>query len=172
MVNLFVYYIAMGVGQDSFISYYEKYKDKIYLYFLYRVNFNRDTAEDLTSEVFLKALKSFENFDHNRSFQAWIYAIAHNHLVNYYRTAKREVELTENIFSTKEDIKKIEVNYELDLVLKEINGLEDSDKEILLMRFVDELTNPEIADLLDKEEGAIRTKISRSLDKLRKKLEK
>jgi len=162
----------MGVGQDSFISYYEKYKDKIYLYFLYRLNFNKTTAEDLTSEVFLKALKSFENFDQNRSFQAWIYTIAHNHLVNYYRTAKREVELTENIFSTAADSQKIELNYELDLVLKEINSLEESDKEILLMRFVDQFSNTEIADLLGKEEGAVRTKISRSLDRLRKQLEK
>ena len=162
----------MGASEGNFIAYYQQYKDKIYVYFLYRLNFNREIAEDLTSEVFLKALKSFESFDENRSFQSWIYTIAHNHLVNYYRTANREVELTENTFSVENDSKRVELSYELDLILKEINNMDSSDKEVLLMRFVDQLSNSEIATLLDKEEGAVRTKISRSLEKLRRKLER
>ncbi|MFA5126813.1 MAG: RNA polymerase sigma factor [Patescibacteria group bacterium] len=161
----------MGFSQDNFIAHYEKYKDKIYVYFLYRVGFNRETAEDLTSEVFLKALKSFSTFDQNRSFQSWIYAIAHNHLVNHYRVANREVELTENVSITQSDHKKIELGYELELILKEINKMEANDRDILLLRFVDQLDNSEIAELLGKEEGAVRTKISRSLAKLREKLD-
>jgi RNA polymerase sigma-70 factor (ECF subfamily) len=160
----------MSEGNNQFIDYYNQYKNKIYVYFLYRVGFNRTTAEDLTSEVFLKALKSFTNFDQTRSFQAWVYAIAHNHLVNYYRVAQREVELTEDAFSTQSDSKKIELGYELEMILKEINNLEESDREVLLMKFVDQLTNTEIAELLHKEEGTIRTKISRSLAKLRENL--
>jgi len=162
----------MATGQDNFIGYYNQYKDKIYVYFLYRVGFNREIAEDLTSEVFLKALKSFDTFDIARPFQSWIYAIAHNHLVNHYRVANREVELTENTFSTQSDTKKIELGYELEIILKEIDNMEASDKEVLLMRFVDQLTNAEIAELLGKEEGAVRTKISRSLAKLREQLGK
>lgn len=162
----------MGASEGNFIAYYQQYKDKIYGYFLYRLNFNREIAEDLTSEVFLKALKSFESFDKDRSFQSWIYTIAHNHLVNYYRTANREVELTENTFSVANDSKRVELGYELDLILKEINNMDTSDKEVLLMRFVDQLSNSEIATLLDREEGAIRTKISRSLAKLRELLDK
>ena len=165
-------YIIVGASQDNFIGYYNKYKDKIYVYFLYRVGFNRELAEDLTSDVFLKALKSFETFDQDRSFQSWIYAIAHNHLVNHYRVANREVELTENIASKQSDHKKVELDYELEIVLREINNLEESDKEILLMRFIDQLSNAEIAELLDKEDGAVRTKISRSLAKLRENLKK
>ncbi len=160
----------MEISHNNFIGYYNQYKDKIYTYFLYRVGFKRELAEDLTSEVFLKALDNFDGFDQNRSFQSWIYAIAHNHLVNYYRTANREVELAENTFSTRSDIQKIELGYELEMVLKEINNMEESDKEVLLMRFVDQLSNTEIAELLGKEDGAIRTRISRSLVKLRGKL--
>jgi len=162
----------MDSQKHSFISYYEQFKNKIFVYFLYRVNFNREVAEDLSSEVFLKALKSFEDFEQSRSFQSWIYTIAHNHLVNYYRVAHREVELTENISSPPSDIKKVELNYELNLILKKINSLDKSDREILLMRFVDELSNTEIAELLGKDEGAVRTKISRSLAKLRELLAK
>lgn len=161
----------MGVNQDNFISYYNQFKDKIFVYFLYRVNFSREVAEDLTSEIFLKALKSFDSYEQNRSFQSWIFAIAHNHLVNYYRVAGREsYELKDN-YSVEGDIDKVEMNYELSLILKKINSMDKNDRDILLMRFVDDLSNTEIADILQKSEGAIRTSISRSLDKLRKKLD-
>lgn len=162
----------MGEPKDNFIGYYDKFKNKIFVYFLYRVNFNKDLAEDLTSEVFLKALKSFESFDTTRSFQSWIFTIAHNHLVNFYRTANRETQLFEDHYLTQVDTHKVELAYELEAVMKVINQMEPSDREILLLRFVDELSNTEIAKLLGKEEGAIRTKMSRSLAKLRSMLDK
>lgn len=161
----------MGEPQSSFIGYYEQYKNKIFVYFLYRVNFNRTVAEDLTSEVFLKALKNFDTFDKNRSFQSWIYAIAHNHLVNHYRVANRETELLENQFVTQRELDQIDQKQELERVLGAIKKMIDSDREILLLRFVDELSNSEIASLLEKDEGAIRTKMSRALVKLREILE-
>lgn len=162
----------MDSKSDNFIGYYDQFKNKIFVYFLYRVNFNREVAEDLTSEVFLKALKSFADFDQSRSFQSWIYAIAHNHLVNYYRVANRETQLLEDQYLTKGDIDKVELEYELEAIMKIIKLMDSSDQEVLLMRFVDQLSNTEIAMLLDKDEGAIRTKISRSLAKLRELLDK
>lgn len=156
----------------DFISYYNQYKNKIFVYLLYRVNFDKELAEDLTSEVFLKALDNFNNFDESRSFQAWIYAIAHNHLVNYYRIANRVTNLDEDKYISKIDIDKVELTFELEQIFKVINMMEASDREVLLMRFVDQLSNTEIAELLDKEEGAIRTKMSRSLNKLRSLLNK
>ena len=162
----------MGDHKDNFLGYYDKFKNKIFVYFLYRVNFNRELAEDLTSDVFLKALKNFDSFDETKSFQSWIFAIAHNHLVNYYRTAGRETQLFEEQYLTQADTNKVELTYELELVMKVINKMEQSDREILLLRFVDELSNSEIAQLLAKEEGAIRTKMSRSLVKLRSMLDK
>jgi RNA polymerase sigma-70 factor (ECF subfamily) len=161
----------MSDSQNSFIGYYEQYKNKIFVYFLYRVNFNRTLAEDLTSEVFLKALKSFDGFDLARSFQSWIFAIAHNHLVNHYRVAHRETELLEDQFVTRQEIDQVDQKQELERVFTAINKMADSDREILLLRFVDQLSNTEIATLLEKDEGAVRTKMSRSLAKLREILE-
>ncbi len=72
-----------------FIKKYKKYKDKIYNYFWYRVNFNEEIAEDLCSEAFLRAFDKFDVFDKEREFQPWIYAIAKNwgH-TEYYRHEK------------------------------------------------------------------------------------
>ncbi len=150
-----------------FLGYYKEYKDKIYTYFLYRVNFNQAIAEDLTSEIFLKALEHFESFDPGRSFQAWIYKIAGNHLKNYYRTCNREVALERASSAVYEFKNCLDASLELQKIMNKIAALEDYHREVLLLRFVDGLNNSEIAELLNKDEGAVRTQVSRALKALR-----
>jgi RNA polymerase sigma-70 factor, ECF subfamily len=151
----------------EFIRHYEKFKDKIYTYFIYRVNFNRASAEDLTQEVFIKAFRNFEDFDESRSFGAWIYAIAKNHLVNFYRSGKNDVGLEQAMGISVDIRKQLEITDELEGIIGKISCMDEYSKEVLLMRFVDGLENAEIAVLLDKDESAIRTQISRALKKLR-----
>jgi RNA polymerase sigma-70 factor (ECF subfamily) len=164
----------MAIKQDNFLTYYNQFKDKIFNYFLYRIGFDKPLAEDLTSEVFIKALKAFASFDENQKFQSWIYAIAHNHLINHYARAGRAPvpleDLEDFIPDTNDD--QFEEKYEAEQVLQVIDEMADSDRDILRFRFVDELDYREIADILCKEEGAIRTQVSRSLEKLRQKLKK
>jgi RNA polymerase sigma-70 factor, ECF subfamily len=157
----------MPENKQSFVAYYNQYKNKIFAYFLYRVGFDRKLAEDLTSDAFLKALKSFDNFDQAKPFQPWIFRISHNHLVNYYKTSKREIPLAGVAEPLKYAHLQVEERFEAARVFKIIDSMEAADKEVLLLRFDQELTNAEIAELLDKEDGAIRTQISRSLEKLR-----
>ena len=154
----------------EFIGYYDKFKDKIFTYLLYRVNFNRTIAEDLTSEIFIKAYSSWDSYDSARPFQSWIYRIAHNHLVNYYRTCNREVDLdcAQNIPS---GFKEMMIGLELETVMAEIEQLEPYHRDVLLMRFVSGLENNEIAEILGKDEGAVRTQISRALQAIRERLE-
>lgn len=160
----------LNIGK-KYLKNYKEYKDKIYTYILYRVDFNSELAEDLTSEVFLKAWDHYKNFDESRSFQAWIYTIAKNHLKNYYRTCYREVCL-ENVKEPSIEFKqRIEIDIELKRVVDVIKNMNESYREVLLMRFVDELSNKEIANILGKEEGAIRTHISRALNELRERID-
>lgn len=161
----------MAVNNRLFLRYYDEYKDKIYTFFLYRVNFNREQAEDLTADVFLKAFRKFDTFERARSFQAWIYTIARNHLCNYYRSQKWEVEITKAQNIGVEFKSQWEASLELERVIKYIWRLEPYYKEVLLLRFVDGLTNSEIAQMLDKEQGAVRTQVSRALQVLREQLE-
>jgi len=157
----------MAQQKQNFTDYYNQYKDKIFNYFWYRVNFNRALAEDLTADAFLKAFKSFNGFDHNRSFQSWMYAIAKNHLLNYYRTANRETDLLTAEKMGVNELKKIENRLELERAFELINQLSEYHREVLLMRFSDGLDNREIAEILNKDEGAVRTQISRALEELR-----
>jgi RNA polymerase sigma-70 factor, ECF subfamily len=154
----------------EFIQYYEKYKDKIYTFIMYRVNFNRAVAEDLSSEIFIKAFKNFESFNKQKAFGSWIYTIAKNHLANFYRGRKVDIDL-EKATSVSIDMRRqYEVNSELEETLKKIHELDDYSKDVLLMRFVDGLENNEIAEILNKDEGTIRTQLSRALKKLREKI--
>lgn len=155
---------------DSFVGYYNKFKNKIYAYFLYRVGFDVKLAEDLTSEAFLKAFKKYDGFDQEKPFQPWIYTICHNHLVNHYKLAKREVSLDGIEGMAKYTNARLEENFELERIMAIINQMDDTDREVLQLRFVQELSNSEIACLMEKEEGAVRTQISRSLAKLRQLL--
>ncbi len=156
----------------EFIKFYNQYKDKIYNYFFYRVNFNVCLSEDLTSEVFLKAFDKFDTFDRKQSFQAWIYRISKNHLINYYRIAGRETDL-EKVKNTQVDfVASIENSLEIERIINKIKKLDRSCRDVLLMRFVDQLSNKEIAEVLEKEEGTVRTQISRALKVLREDLHK
>jgi RNA polymerase sigma-70 factor, ECF subfamily len=162
-------YNIMG-NRTEFLAYYRDFKDKIYNYFWYRLNFDRAIAEDLTSEVFLKALEHFEDFDQARSFQAWIYAIAHNHLLNFYRSAGREVSIESAAELGRFEHKKIEAKIELERVLAAVVNLPEYCREVIILRFVDGLENAEIAACLNKEEGAVRVQISRALAMLKEHL--
>ncbi len=157
----------MPPKKPNFTAFYSEFKDKIYTYLLYRVGFNQALAEDLTSEVFIKAFKNFSSFDSDKSFQPWIFTIARNHLINHYRADKQIIPLAdvEQTLSVKsKDVGRV---LEAEQVIKIINTMEEGDKELLIMRYVDELNNKEMAAVLNKEEGAIRTQLSRSLAKLR-----
>ena len=153
-----------------FIKKYKKYKDKIYNYFWYRVNFNEEIAEDLCSEAFLRAFDKFDAFDVERKFQPWIYAIAKNCLLNYYRTLGREINLNFAKNIKFEEKARIEAKIEIEKIISLINTFDEYSKEMLLLKFVDQLTNAEIAQITERNEGAVRTQISRALVVLRKKL--
>ena len=161
----------MTKKKTSFHHYYNKYKDKIYNYFYYRVNFNEHLAEDLTSEVFLKALDKFDNFNKDRSFQSWIYTIAHNHLCNYYRTANREIELDESHRDKIDIVSRISAVVEVEQIVAIVHTMDEYCRDVLLLRYVDELECAEIAELLNKQEGAVRTQLSRAIKLLREKCE-
>ena len=158
-----------NIAKD-FLAYYNIFKDKIFTFFLYRVDFNRAVAEDLTADVFLKAFANFETFDQARSFQSWIYRIAHNHLCNHYRNGAREVQLELAGHLCTDFFEQSTAKLELEKVVDAIYGLEEYHREVLLLRFLDGLGNSEIAAVLGKDEGAVRTQISRALAVLKDKL--
>ncbi|MBI4994102.1 RNA polymerase sigma factor [Candidatus Peregrinibacteria bacterium] len=154
---------------EQFTVYYEEHKTSIFNYILYRVGFNHSTAEDLTSDIFLKAFEHFDSYDKTRPFKTWIFTIAHNHLVNYY-AGKKEVLPLEEARELVKDIgskETAERNITMQRILNLISGLPESQRDIVTMKYVNDLTNEEIARVTGKEEGTIRTALSRAIASLR-----
>ncbi len=159
---------------NTFLDFYSQFKNKIFNYFWYRVNFDRDLAEDLTSEVFLKAYDKFDLYDPDRPFQSWIFTIAHNHLVNFYKSnsANRSVPLDEALNLTNDNKSGPEERLDFQILTQEIIKLPDYQRELLTLRYINEFSNGEIAEILEKDEGAIRVAIHRALNDLRESLQK
>lgn len=158
----------------KFIKYYLKYRDKIYNYFLYRLNFDREAAEDLTSEAFMRAFKKFKSFNEDKaSFSTWIFTVAHNLLVNFYRDKKptqsiEAMDLAGIMVKDEKYLNKLVNQLETKLAIDKIMSLPGEYGQVLIMRLVNQLEYEEIATIMGKEENNVRVMVSRGLDKLNK----
>ena len=164
--------LACQGNAEAFGQLYNKYIDQIYNYIYFRTSNGKD-AEDICSRVFLRALNHVERYeDRGYPFSAWLYRIAHNLVVNWYRDSDRneEISLLDQYppptidGSVEEKIEKID---ETEKLLGIIGGLPDDRKELLILKHVEGLTNFEIGQIMDRTEGAIKALYHRTLESLR-----
>lgn len=161
----------MNSKHDQFLKYYHDNKDKVFNYLMVRLNFNRPQAEDLLMDIVLKAYENFNKFNPEKgSFSTWIFTIAHNHLVNHWRDdIKRKVssleQMEENGYTAAsvdpED--RVSVGIQNEKIEKILNLMNETEKEIITLRYLQDLEFSEMAKILNKKEGTIRTSLSRSM---------
>jgi RNA polymerase sigma-70 factor (ECF subfamily) len=155
---------------------YERYVQKIYNYVYYRTG-NHHDAEDLTSRVFFRALAHIDHYtDRGVPFSAWLYRIAHNLVANWHRDRERRkvVPLDEYIASgsgsdAPEDV--TESLEEQEQLLLSIQELPEERQQLLILKFVERLSNAEIGEIMDRTEGAVKSLYHRTLLSLRGILE-
>ena len=161
--------------EDAFGEIYRRYVEKIYNYVYYRTS-NKHDAEDLTARVFQRALKHIPNYeDRGVPFSAWLYRIAHNLVVNHHRDRKRRkiVPLDDLIVSTfrwDAPEKVTERREDREELLEAIQNLPDDRQQLLVLKFVERLSNAEIGDIMGRSEGAIKSLYHRTLIALREEL--
>lgn len=168
--------LVMGAvnGQtDAFGDLYIIFVEKIYRYVFCHVK-SKTFAEDITEEVFLKAWRAIKSCRGKEStFSSWLYRIAHNQMVDEIRKRQRrpalELENVENISDNSEGVEKSREQLELAAV---IDRLPPNQRQVIILKFIEGLDNPEIARIMDKSEGAIRVLQMRGLSRLREELEK
>lgn len=154
------------------IRIYLKYRQKIYNYFWHRVGGREQEAEDLTAECFLQLIAAWERFDQKQSEQAWLYGIARNLLCHYYREYGREVDIEAIEQELCTEDRTGEHKFDLERAIDLIKELEPYHRDVLLMRHAEGLSNKEIAEVLNKTEGAVRTQISRATNLLKQELQR
>ncbi|MFC1616322.1 sigma-70 family RNA polymerase sigma factor [Patescibacteria group bacterium] len=160
---------------DAFSKIYDFFVDPLFRYIYYRVK--AVDAEDLLEVVFLKVWENIKKYKAGKSsFSAWIFRITHNVVVDYYRTTsgKETSELTLNISDTKREhnpIKTTELVLDNEILKEALSKLKKRYRDIIIYKFINELSNKEICELLKKSEGSVRILQFRALKALRKVME-
>ncbi len=158
-------------GPAEFDVLYDQYRERIYRYIYYRTH-HRETAEDLTAQVFLRVWERMKSYDPARgSFSSWIYRIAHNKVIDHYRTShtSQDIEDVWDALRGDSDLARdAETRERLRHVEDVIRQLPASQREILILRLWDELSYAEIAEMTGKSENACKTAFSRAIAALRK----
>ena len=156
---------------EAFGQLYERYVEKIYNYVYYRTG-NHHDAEDLTAKAFYQALKHVHRYvDRGLPFSAWLYRIAHNLVANWHRDhSRRQVIALDEIalFSSRpspED--RLELEDDQRRLLRLIRRMPDDRQQLLILKFVEQMSNRDIAQIMGRSEGAIKSLYHRTLLALR-----
>jgi RNA polymerase sigma-70 factor, ECF subfamily len=165
----------MDIQKENYSKIYDNCVDKIYRFIFFKVN-SQDIAEDLCSETFLRGwevLKNKENAIDNP--QAFLYKVARNLIADHYREkGKAQVILADNelLIDPRSDFQEgVISNLEFDRAKVVLSKLKDDYQEVVIWHFIEELSVPEIAKILDKSEGAVRVMLHRSIKAIKKGFE-
>lgn len=168
--------IEASIGGDvqAFARLYDRYMERVFKFVYYRVGRRLD-AEDLTQEVFLNAWKAVRRYRQTgASFIAWLFTIAHNLVVSFYRKRKDE--------SYPEDLEPVAPDSDADpegevmsrhdrlAVRRAVLQLRPEQQQVIVMRFIEDLTYGDIAAALGKKEGTVRVIQHRALAELHRLL--
>lgn len=160
--------------EKEFLSAYEKYADDIYRHCYFRV-YNKELAEDITQETFIKTWKYIIAGKEVKNIRAFLYRVAVNLIIDNSRK-KKEIYLDDkDLKESSESIRLNNIEIEEEIfshfdsgqIIKLLDELADSQKQVMVMRYVDELMPGEIADILEESPNAISVRINQATNKLR-----
>ena len=186
-INLYLNNYKKNGDNIWFEKIYHCFINKIYNYYYYKI-FDRQIAEDLASEVLIKVYKNLRKNEFNeKSFTSWIYKIANNQLIDYYRKTKSkkyiqalsdEIDNIENenlieddFFKKNSPLIKKELGFENYKLVGAMSKLTKLQKDVVTLIFLEDCDFKTIADIYDKKQSAIRGILFRAISILRKELE-
>lgn len=156
---------AVRRNTEAFGELFNRYFERIFLYARLRLAHPAD-AEDVASAVFLSAWRTIDHFvpQHEASFAAWLFRLAHNHVIDRYRNTHEAISLDAQpeigISLPTYGIDDAEARLDMRLTLLEVRGalqqLTEEQREVVLLRFVEGLSAREVGAILGKQEGTVR----------------
>jgi len=173
--------VILSIEDKANFSYViERYKDKLRRYIKRLTSTNDEYIDDILQEIFIKTYINLKGFDPKLKFSSWIYRIAHNESISFYRKNHKHLESV--YYYEDESLESIsdEMNVEVEAHRKEfqknfsqaINELEQKYKDVIVLKFIEGKNYDEISDILKKPPGTIATRINRAKKKLRENIKK
>lgn len=164
---------ALKSDTDAFAELYDLFVEQIYRYMSFRVD--AEHVFDLTETVFLKVWENLHTYKIGQAyFSAWIFRIAHNVVVDHYRFHKTPLELEESVPDQKNEVNPVlmtERALNQEMLTKALSQLKDKYRQVIVLKYINELENHEIAQIMKMTEGNLRILKFRALKALRKILE-
>ncbi|MCY4539096.1 MAG: sigma-70 family RNA polymerase sigma factor [Chloroflexi bacterium] len=160
---------------EAFGELYERYLTKMYNYVYYRTG-NRHDAEDLTAKVFHRAMSHIATYvDRGLPFQAWLYRIAHNLVANWHRDQGRRKIIALDDFvahslQSEAPDRRAEEQEDQKQLMEAVRRLPEDRQQLLLLKFIEQLSNAEIGEIMGRTEGAVKSLYHRTLLALREDL--
>jgi len=161
--------------ESEFIKIYNENIDKVFRFIFLRVD-SPEVAQDLTHQAFLKLWQT--NNPDIKNKQAFLFQIARNQLVDYYRKRNSKplsldaleengIEIPVNSFQNK-----IELTFEMEIIKKALNAIKSEYSEVIIWHYIDNLSTKEIADILNKKENNVRVLLHRAIEALKEQINK
>ena len=162
---------AKSGDPEAFAQLYDAYIERVYRYIYFRIS-DDDATEDIVSQVFLKAWENLGRYKAGSSpFIAWLYTIARNLVIDYYR-AKKEILPLEEAAALPSDRQspdeEAQTRFDLEAMRDALQFLTGDQQQVLILKFIAGLPNQNIAKIMNKQEGTIRGLQMRALQTLSK----
>lgn len=164
--------------QTAFVAIYEQYQPSIYTYVFYRVG-DGMLAEDLTADVFVRLVDKIRTFTPGeRPILAWLYTIAHNLVIDHYRHNGHtrplpfdDMDKSLTASEASQPALAAEERLTQDCLREALRSLTEAQRQVILLKFVEGRSNAEVAALLGKDEGAVKSLQHRALAALNRILD-
>jgi RNA polymerase sigma factor (sigma-70 family) len=158
--------------KEEFLQNFDTYSDAIFRFCLVKTS-NKELAEDLTQEAFMRYWQAVQDGKVMHNVRSFLYTVASNLVIDWYRKKKALSlsALEENGFEAQDTaVTGVLENAEFTQILETIADLEEKDKEVLLLRFVEGLDPKDIAVIIDESANVVSVRINRAIEKVQKKL--
>lgn len=161
-------------NKAAFDELYNRYAQKMLMFFYRMLANDKDKAQDFTHDLFLKIIEKPELYDTNRSFDTWIFTLAYNMCKNEYKKLKIRQEHHKEQQLTAENTVYINDGFDKELYRKQLEQhlqqMDEEHKSIIILRFEEELSVKEIAQIVNCPEGTVKSRIFYTLQALSVKL--
>ena len=163
---------------QAFDGLYLLYADRVFRFLMARLE-DYEAAEEIMGQVFLRLIENVCKYqispkDNVAIFSAWLYRMAYNKMVDNLRKQKRStalpIEQMEAIAERKSLTQEVEERVDFDLLLQKLKLLNEQQRQVIVLRFIEEFSIAETAQIMQKSQGAIKALQHRSLESLRRYL--